>query len=65
MSYRLLSSVLSCPSSSLKELELNYNNFKYEGVKLLGLESPHCRLETLRLADFLMNQTYNCLKSVI
>ncbi|XP_068433905.1 NACHT, LRR and PYD domains-containing protein 12-like [Clinocottus analis] len=49
-SCRLLSSVLSCPSSSLQELELNYNDLREE-VKVLsvGLESPHCRLETLSL----------------
>ncbi|XP_031732083.1 NACHT, LRR and PYD domains-containing protein 3-like [Anarrhichthys ocellatus] len=49
-SIEALSSVLSCPSSSLKDLDLTNNNLK-DKVKPLsvGLESPHCRLETLSL----------------
>ncbi|XP_053541293.1 NLR family CARD domain-containing protein 3 isoform X2 [Ictalurus punctatus] len=53
-SCRVLSSVLSSNSSSLRELNLGKNNLQDSGVKLLsaGLENPHCTLEILSM--------YNC-----
>ncbi|XP_039649736.1 NLR family CARD domain-containing protein 3-like [Perca fluviatilis] len=57
-SCKALSSVLSSQSSSLRELDLTNNDLQDSGAELIydGLNSPHCRLETLSLSGCLISE---------
>ncbi|XP_049324256.1 NACHT, LRR and PYD domains-containing protein 12-like isoform X5 [Astyanax mexicanus] len=55
-----LESVLNLGSSTLKQMDLSYNDLQDSGIELLsaGLKSSHCKLQILRLAgcDLTMKQ---------
>ncbi|XP_035983995.1 protein NLRC3-like [Fundulus heteroclitus] len=53
-----LATVLSSKSSYLRELDLSNNDLKDLGVKKLcvGLQSPYCKLESLRLSGCLITE---------